>query len=266
MDVLGVDCAPGKGSTVFDGVEFRHGIGAHQLVSLLTTRKDRADGLLVCWDAPLTGPAVPDRVLGSYTQRPIESLFNRQKHGFNTRGVSGISVQGYASCVHWTVSRAVLGLPRVGPYDQRRGLPFELIADTRPLDSAGEFVTEVHPAVALWLWSRARDDWTWSSWRYKGSKAVAGVREALAITVLQETRDIPLAMDRTRLEEEVQRDDDALDAFVSYVLGQMMLRGEARVLGRRCCGSFLLPVCNELEMLEEQLMVLHAEECEGEQN
>ncbi len=151
MNIIGIDPAPTKGLDVFDGRHHRVALGgARGYVDSLRSQQD----LLVCWDSPLTGPPIRTVEGGeargsAFSQRPIESFFSKTETGFKTP--SGISVRGYSGCPHWTLSRSLLGLPRVGPFDLGGELlPFNLLTTDVP-PSTGRHVVEVHPAVALWL-------------------------------------------------------------------------------------------------------------------
>ncbi len=54
MRVIAVDPAPKKGGTVFDGVKYQN-FRPIRLASYLEGLAEEAS-VLVCWDAPLTGP------------------------------------------------------------------------------------------------------------------------------------------------------------------------------------------------------------------
>ena len=172
MKVSGIDPAPRRGLTVFDGAD--HDIKLEESAAFVADLASD-DDLLVCWDAPLTGP--PSSVVGGaaakgadLTQRPIESFFSRAGTGFKTP--PGISVQGYAGCAHWTITRNLLGLPRVGRFDAPdESLPFHLLTDHDQRSVAGRCVVEVHPALALWLWCRESRDAA-ASWNYKKDRTV----------------------------------------------------------------------------------------------
>ena len=105
--VIAIDPAPSKRSTVFDGEGYSHLTdgGLRDYVNLIASERP---GTLVCWDVPLTGPA--DRVrAGSFrydfTKRSIERFFSIESTGFKTP--NGISVLGYRACPHWTISRSL---------------------------------------------------------------------------------------------------------------------------------------------------------------
>lgn len=229
--VVGVDPSPGKLSTLFDGEEFRR-FDAKGLSDYL----DQLDAkTLVCWDSPLTGPANPDVVIGHYgrtrpyTQRHIEQFFSTNN---GIKAPRGISVLPYSGCSHWTLSRALLGLPRVGKWDQPlQNLPFELVErnDAKERDWTRPKVVEVHPALALFIWSNKKSPKN-SSWEYKkNSEVFKDVRKTFLNSVE------PLKMP-------VPQDDDQLDALVAYVLGNRWLDGNGVVLlGNKDTGHFLIP-------------------------
>jgi hypothetical protein len=165
MKVLGVDPTPSLGGHIFDGC-YRRARTTQLAVELCELRDAHAS--LLCWDAPLTRPPNPAETSnrkGVFTKRPMEAIFTQQKWGF--RVPDKIAVQGYAGCQHWTISRHLLGLPRVGPWDAEwSALPFKLLTDGPPT-SPGHYVVEVHPALALWLWCGFGNDPWPGPWNYK---------------------------------------------------------------------------------------------------
>lgn len=228
MRVIAIDPAPSKPSTVFDG-RFRR-LAVNELAHLLrSVASDHAT--LVCWDAPLTGPrdpAVPGAWPQDYSQRLIEQFFSRYATGFKTP--AGISVRPYSGCPHWALSRALIGLPRVGPWDLPEAeLPFRPLLEGKQPPNPGAYVVEVHPAVALWLWCSPLRP-AEASWDYKKDSGV-----------FSELRDMLLHL--TRLPDISPQDDDELDALVAYVLGIKWLSqdGSVVLLGNRSSGSFLVP-------------------------
>ena len=129
MQVIAIDPAPKKDSTVFDGAAFLE-MDAPQLRRFLQAREHQNPETLVCWDAPLTGPRDPENagnVAGDFSQRCIEQFFSRQVTG--DKACPGISVRPYSQCPHWTITRSVLGLPRTGPYDNGCCTPRYVVAD-----------------------------------------------------------------------------------------------------------------------------------------
>lgn len=238
IKVIGIDPAPGKQSTVYsekdeDGFKSFY---ANELKKYLDEQKAP---VLICWDAPLTGPRNPDaeQILpGDYTQRQIESFF-KQQQGMKTP--TGISVQGYASCPHWAITRALLGLPRVGPYDTPwQDLPFQLLAseeDKTQSAPPGKYVVEVHPAVALWLWLRPQDDYVYKP-NKNTSKAKAKAKSLCFYRQLKKQfPQIKLPM--------TIANDDQLDALVAWLLGKLWVEShnEVILLGSMETGAMLLP-------------------------
>jgi predicted RNase H-like nuclease len=242
MNVVGVDPAPTKGLDVFDG-RHRH-VPLDAARSLINELKEQQN-VLVCWDAPLTGPPTAVVAGGNargsdFSQRPIESFFSRRESGFKVP--EGISMRGYSGCPHWALSRSLLGLPQVGPFDvNESSLPLVLVTTDNP-PIQGRHVVEVHPAVALWLWTRNERE-TGASWKYKKS-----------LEVMSNLWDILLAIPRV---SEVIGDpltsgpasDDELDAIVAYMLGFLWVREHRSVvlLGDSNRGTFLLPRVDGLE-------------------
>jgi hypothetical protein len=243
MRVSGIDPAPKRGLTVFDGAD--HDIKLEDSAAFVADLASE-DDLLLCWDAPLTGP--PSSVLGgaaakgpAFTQRPIESFFSRTDTGFKTP--KGISVQGYSSCAHWAITRNLLGLPRVGRFDaQVESLPFLPLTGDNQRPVCGRCVVEVHPALALWLWSRQRRDAT-ASWLYKKDRS-------LLLELWLELLTVPgVANALHGAQATVPKSDDELDARLAYVLGRLWLDDPAAVvlLGDADTGTFLVPFVPGIE-------------------
>lgn len=236
IKVIGIDPSPGKGSTVFDGESFITSsdksiyLEANELRDYLYQLVPQT---LVCWDAPLTGPANPDEVMfrdgkqRPYTQRCIEQFFSSNK-GIKTP--KGISVLPYSGCPHWTLSRALLGLPRVGKWDfPLQDLPFELVEDdgTKKRDWTRRKVVEVHPAIALFLWSKREN----ANWEYKKVPSIFVDVKTEFLRSVDSSIQIPKC-----------DTDDQLDALVAYVLGRHWLDGNGVVLlGNKDTGHFLTP-------------------------
>lgn len=236
MKIIGIDPAPTKGLDVFDGRDHRLPLAeAHAFIGGLA----QSDNALICWDAPLTGPA--DRIVrggapsgSAFSQRPIEQFFSRNRYGFKVP--SGISVLGYSGCSHWAISRSFLGYPRVGPYDAPEdALPFRLMA-SNPAPRSGRGVVEVHPAVAIWLWCRGVRGAA-AEWKYKGQAGLVAEIWKYLIAVPA------FANIFTGNASVAPSSDDQLDARVAYALGRLWLEApdEVLLLGDINAGTFLLP-------------------------
>ena len=256
MKVISVDVAPGKPSTVFDGCEFKD-LDAHALRDYL--KEHEKPGTLVCWDAPLTGPRNPDDagLPRDFTQRPIDGFFGSTQ---GRKTPKGISVLGYGGCPHWTITRSLIGLPRLGPFDAPYWeLPFYLWpgapseSDQHPPVDERPTVVEIHPGLAAWLWC-CEESRKWKDPKvariYKGKNG-RKLREEMWEIILSKASglwDYGCAPTET---------DDQFDAAVGYILGRALLEGEngtVRVasLGDRRMGSFLLPVVPGLESAWKQ--------------
>lgn len=243
MRVIGVDPAPGSGGHVFDG-RYRR-VTTTQLSEELNTAAELGDAL-VCWDAPLSGPADPDQVSarpGELTKRPIEEFFTQARWGF--RVPSGISVLGYGACSHWTISRQLIGLPRVGQWDSAWSLlPFCLLTGEPPR-APGCYIVEVHPALALWLWCGfGQSPWS-GPWNYKEDDSVflkLWNRLVAIISVLAPP------LHGILVASGVPNSDDDLDARIAWLLGELWLqnRGIVSNLGSLALGTFLVPTSPEL--------------------
>jgi predicted RNase H-like nuclease len=238
MRVVGIDPAPVKGLAVFDGEDRRVPVAE---AGAFFRELAAEDDVLVCWDAPLTGPpetalAEDERGGSPFYERPIERFFSRKHSAFCTP--KGVSVQAYAGCPHWALSRHLLGLPRVGPWDRPLdALPFRLAGSETDRPERGRWVVEVHPAVAAWLW--CRDGWAGDGWRYKTNRAV---REALWTGLAGALPEHLGALG-------APANDDQLDARVAWALGRAWLAGRPSVvlLGDLDRGTFLLPNVPDLE-------------------
>ena len=229
MKVVGIDPAPKRGLTVFDGTD-QH-IPPSDAADFMRDLESEPD-VLICWDAPLTGPsqvALNGNGVGfesDFTQRPIESFFRQQKTGFKTP--KGISVRGYSGCPHWTITRSLVGLPRVGPYDRELDeIPFRLATSNEPKPGSGRWIVEVHPAVAAWLW--CRESWEHDTWEYKNEE---GARRAIS----ERLKEI------VPFETKGARNDDELDARIAFALGSIWLASsDVFLLGDLGVGTLLLP-------------------------
>ena len=241
MFISGIDPAPSKGTTIFDGSSFSQ-MNPRQLVAYLDELRTKAQAL-ICWDAPLTGPSATDIEAtrdGDFSQRTIERFFSRTVTGFKTPG--GISVLPYSGCPHWALSRAVVGLPRLGPWDSGlEDLPFKFVSTDSPPTQPGHYIVEVHPAVAIWLW--CKEAFPSGPWDYKKNS------DTLAVlwTCLSDRLE-PCGL--PSLKDFAPKNDDELDAFVSFALGFLWLHDPDKVflLGDGRTGSMLLPRDQDLEV------------------
>lgn len=181
---------------------------------------------LIAWDAPLSfAPTdLSDRTVDKVVRAWAQSYVNRRRFA-----EKAVSVRIFSGLPHWVVSCASLGFPFGTPPS---GLQ---LADAAPGTSEPRpLVVEVHPAVAIgawWLASACPDPLP----RYKGdARACARVAAEL---------DFPPTSGK---------DDDTLDSFVAYRLGELFIQGDARWLGSARTGGYVMPSCaatSELETL-----------------
>ena len=145
---------------------------------------------------------------------------------------------GYGACPHWTISRSLLGLPRMGPFDAPQSrLPLRLIAESTNKLGSRPAVVEIHPGLAAWLWCRDSRD-SGASWLYKGTSAQSRrIRDEMWEIILK----------RSGFEDALPQPetDDEFDAAVGYILGRLFT-DDARpkrcyILCDREHGAFLLP-------------------------
>ena len=240
--VIAIDPAPAKRSTVFDGESYRRML-PRELRDYIREIASRGPDTLVCWDAPLTGPTCLSRPGANgydFTKRPIERFFSIKGTGFKTP--KGISVLGYGACPHWTITRSLLGLPRVGPFDVPESqLPFRLLSNASVDDPKRPSIVEYHPALAAWLWCQGERN-TYADWKYKGScspHARKRIWMKMWDFILQQSdigEDLPQPSTH-----------DEFDAAVGCILCRQFLidrpneKQRCAILGNEHFGSFLVP-------------------------
>jgi hypothetical protein len=221
MKVVGVDVGPAKGGHV---CEDGSPLPRMTPQALETYLEGLPDDVLIAWDAPLTGPPNPEGWTNGMdlTVRPIERFF--LKHG-RFHPPPGISVLPYSGCSHWTITRRLLGLPRVGKFDLKDDLPFRLVTSDRERPRTGRHVVEVHPAMALWRWCCGSYG---GPWEYKKDK---GCRVEVCRLM------------SSRIGTDLTTDtNDQLDAWTAWYLARCWLDGRGvMMLGNSSMGSFLMP-------------------------
>ena len=256
MRVVSIDPHPAKDSVVCledgsDRVQFLRKTPAELRAFLNCLAKTE---VLLCWDAPLTGPKLCGSNSGvDFYWRPIECFFARQERVGAQRKRNkthfevprGVSVLPYAGCAHWTITRSLLGLPRVGPFDHNSGLPFDLLTDPRldPRSVKRASVVEVHPGVAGWLWCREQRCPN-SDWQYKKKPAIrASLWEIIRRHWKPKWGECPRPSN-----------DDKFDAAIGYMVGRLWLDGDSAVglIGGQETGAWLLPAAKELAQAWEE--------------
>ena len=227
---------------MFDGVRYSCKY-ASELRDYLEQIACEGPNTLICWDAPLTGPVNsvrPGSCRYDFTKRPIERFFSLAETGL--KAPKGISVLGYGACPHWTISRSLVGLPTVGPYDVPESqLPFALMTRRGYRDPERPMIVETHPALAAWLWCREKRKPN-ASWVYKG-KSPRNERRR----VWQDMWKIILEQSEFGGALPCPQTDDEFDAAVGYVLGTTLVQDEVdsrercTLLGSARDGAFLVP-------------------------
>jgi hypothetical protein len=256
--VLGVDPAPSKTTVAFDGTAF-HAWAPVDVKGCLAGLIAGKRHVLVLWDAPLSMDE------GSFYGRQVDRAASALVRNWTERPVpiaerKAIGVAPAAGCPHNLLSMHVLG----GPVGQPQ-LGLELLRDRADLATGGRWFAEVHPAVAMGAWhAKHRELGTMP--RYKRRAGVAsGLLGRLRNQVPDcglgpPVGDLELAWEATRAEWNraatkggvrlAALGDDALDAWVSWALGQQLLRARAElwrgegVLAATPCarGSYVMPL------------------------
>lgn len=253
MKVIGIDPAPVKNPTIFDGENFEEKIPVNALKEYLNKLKNDHQNLLICWDAPLT----------SFSNVFIQKKSKKKAHdsNFYTREIeyvikyilkenppSGISTMPYGSCPHWTITQHCLGLPQLFDGYTAKSLPFVLITNNN-LPTFGHHIVEVHPALALWTWLKNTQK---TDWHYKKNKEAFNdiknnIRAKLSL----------LAQPISNLDDIFTKieNDDHLDAFIAWALGTLWLQNTNEIVltGNKESGALLLPQTDWSKELNHQI-------------
>lgn len=223
--IIGVDPAP-----LHIGVWDKDGgrsANPSQLRELLGDALSKpSNSLIVAWDAPLAFNEVNfyirriDQIARTWKTQHVEA-------GHFAEGA--VSILPFCGVPHWAISCSLLGLPFHG-----KAPKFRLLTESfDPSTEEGALVVEVHPAVALGFW------WLDASIpepfpRYKRRKRVC--------------RRIA---DMLSFPQDVDWDDNILDAYVAWKLGTDLIRGEAVIVGTAREGYFLLPSIGPTRELQD---------------
>lgn len=245
MRVLGIDPAPSKKSVVFDGKTF-YSLTINELEEFLEEEKKNHKSILISWDAPLSSALEKDNF--SLSIRKIESFFYRQSKTAKSldegRGIPhGISTLGFSGCPHWTISQYLFGLPILNPKLQKTSV-FKLLMSRDELNSSAYEITEIHPALSMWiLLKQGLQNYPLfkESWQYKGNSA----KETLQRREILIEKLLSLTLVKDVLGSDVNiKSDDELDAFVCWLMGELLVQNDERVniYGDAIRGSFLLPM------------------------
>ncbi|WP_282783259.1 hypothetical protein [Phaeodactylibacter xiamenensis] len=251
--VIGIDPAPSKKSVVCyysgDNLSFKS-FDAQQLHQFLEFCKQETSNAFLVWDAPLTGPKLLEPNTGkpypekNFSQRDIERFFGNSTEAYKTP--KGINTLNYSGCQHWTITRAMTGLPKVGPYCQSDGLPFNHIENGKSFNKLKPpYIVETHPALAIFLLLKGGVSFDDPVWDYKNSinfpnstSMTKEMKREKLLDALKQEIDIPAHDNVTS--------DDKLDALISWALGYQYLKQDQKqpkvsIIGDSRTGSMLLP-------------------------
>ncbi len=244
IQIIGIDIAPGKNSTIYDGGRKIESKNQDELVCFLKELKESADTVILCWDAPLTGPQLTTKENyyfseGDFTKRLIEKKYNNAP--------KGISVLGYASCPHWAITKFLTGYPIIGDFCKKNeDLPFQLITEEKELVVNEKYIVEVHPALSMWLMMVNHESQEKINWIYKGShgKGNFATFKKTFFKILNSNYKIDnLNQEKIDGLDKQILNDDHLDAFVAWLMGYMWVHkiGNIMPLGNIREGCILLP-------------------------
>ena len=226
-NVIGIDPAPTKAAAVCRKGGWERVKPAALRQFILDAAKEPAP-TLIAWDAPLSYDRVDhfdrkvDKVVRAWVKRQVALGHFEDK---------AINAMPFAGLPHWAVTCDALGLP-FGHSPAGLRLVHEL-----PVDEHRLVAIEVHPAVALGAW------WIEAGCaepmpRYKGKpEHCRAIAEALGFPA------------------GCAVDDDALDAFVAYRLGELFLDGRACCVGDGAAGGYVMPTCAATDELLHELSV-----------
>ena len=285
IKVIGIDPAPFKKSTVFDGdkvlsellnKKFKSNNGfyefkPHELVCVIKkikeNNKENNNNILICWDAPLTGPdfnnieeCKNNKVKfyeGNFSDRKIEKWLRLKVKPKEKKDppLKTVTVRYYSGLVHWTITKYIFGLPEMGGADSCDNLPFQLLTDDKMKDldqwnKSKNSIVEVHPAVAIYIiYEEAKRNCKKAFPDYKNNKEDL---ECLWGSIkchpfFNEVRVCKNEVSKDKCEENCKMEinintHDELDALVAYTLGKNWVKDNGvKLIGDKNTGAMLLP-------------------------
>jgi hypothetical protein len=226
--VIGIDPAPTKPTVLYDGTAFGS-VKPQKIREYIIDAEKKSSSLLIAWDAPLSFRG------SDFYDRPVEKAVRAWvKVQIANRRVSAkaINARAFAGLAHWAITCFTLGLPFGEP-----PCGLALLPGIPTQEQIGLFAIEVHPAVAMgakWISMQFSDPFP----RYKGNPtACAEIAQRLCFPI------------------DAGVNDDRLDAYVAYWLGQLFLSGEASWLGDPVSGGYVMPDCSASKELHRMLSV-----------
>lgn len=229
--VIGIDPAPSKDAAVYDQGRWQR-LSPTAIRDFIIARVRANPATLVAWDAPLSFDRADlyDRAVDKEVRAWVNSyvLSGRFAKG-------AINVRCFAGLPHWTVSCLSLGLPfGTPPEGLRLARTAEDFLKPQPL------VIEVHPAVAIGAWWLA-SGCTDAMPKYKRNP-VACARIAAVLGFPPESG----------------LNDDNLDSFVAYRLGELFILGQACWIGNADSGGYVMPNCSGASEILNRLAAFEA--------
>jgi predicted nuclease with RNAse H fold len=241
MKVLGIDPAPSKKNVIFDGEKFYEKYNEKELKAkeLKEYIKALSEDTLICWDAPLAF----DVDEGDFYFRPIEKFFKYHNKDVLPKGISMIPIAG---CPHWLMSQYVVGYPAINCQNNE----ISLITKKEDLQTNKLKIVEVHPALAIWIWLKDEDEdknKNIKEWKYKKEKQ--SFEKILNILINEKIVNINILSKEDKEKLEKKHNDDYLDAYIAWKLGDMLINDPESVmlLGDES-GCILLPKDEEIEI------------------
>ncbi|RLA80763.1 MAG: hypothetical protein DRG78_10355 [Epsilonproteobacteria bacterium] len=246
MKIIGIDPAPSKKSIVFDGEIFLE-LTPIELKNYIEALSKNHDSIFISWDAPLS--AAIDKENFSLTIRKIERFFNRLGRHAKELGIpEGISTLGYSGCPHWSISQYIFGLPILNPSLQQSS-KFNLVMNEADINEKGYFITEIHPALSMWILLRdelKENELFKDSWKYKGDNKLETIKRRTHL--IDELLRLNIVKTEIDIDKITINTDDQLDAFVCWLIARLLFKqeGRAKIYGDRLNGSFLLAYDKEI--------------------
>jgi len=218
--IVGIDPAPTKDAVLCHGIGRFDCVPPQSLRDWFDVLLAHHEKVLIAWDAPLSFES------GNFYDRKIDKAARKWASTWVKKGrvaEKAISARPFAGLPHWAISCHTLGHPFGTPPGRLR-----LVEQI----NKGHCLVEVHPAIALAVWWIEKQI-RLPLKRYKNNKiATAMIANALGFPY------------------EAGTDDDHLDAYIAFILGKMLLRGEARWIGSAKSGGYVLPDCPESSKIE----------------
>ncbi len=213
MKLVGVDPAPKKDATIWTDTGLAR-VAALEMPAFVRALVEEHAEIVVAWDAPLSfDPSI------SMSDRAVDRVVRRWSKRLQAEGrieAKAVSVLTFSGCPHWAITCATLGVPFGTP-------PTGLRVGASVADGP-KLAVEVHPAVAMAMrWQDLQLDRPFPKYK-RAPSACAEIAAAMCFP------------------EAAGHDDDALDAYAGYWLAGALVGGEARLLGDRVAGGYLVPV------------------------